>query len=173
MEQIDEKKLSELFDYSTHTRGMIISQTIMLERNIDEYLCCHFSCEKQKQIEMMDLVFGSKWVSFDFKKQIFVHLLSVHDNIFLNRNKKIDKSLTEFIRVRNILAHYILDTTIDTVNSFDYSEIKLIKFAKQRDKEIFNHEMISSHLKHLDDTIDEIIKLNHFIKTSLSNLRVS
>ncbi|TKC03418.1 hypothetical protein [Pedobacter cryotolerans] len=171
MEQVDEKKLSDLFNYSTHTRGMIISQTIMLERNIDEYLCCHFSYEKEKQIEMMDLVFGSKLLPFDFKKQIFVHLLSLNDNIFLNRNKKIDKSLTEFIRVRNILAHYILDTTPETVNAFDYSEIKLIKFAKQRDKEIFHHEVISSHLKNLDDTIDEIIKLNQFIKASHATLQ--
>ncbi|MEJ5996100.1 hypothetical protein WG904_16850 [Pedobacter sp. Du54] len=162
----NEEKLQKLFALGVDTRGNIINQTIMLERLIDEYLSNHF-CKTQKSVvEIMDLIFGNKLITFESKHQVFREILNRHNKDFQSANKTIHKDIDEIIRIRNIMAHYLLDTEWDVVEGFSINEISFIKFDKKRKKEVFTIDKISSHLKMLDETINKIIILNSQTKSS-------
>jgi len=162
----NEEKLEKLLELGVDTRGLIINQTIMAERLIDEYLSNHFCNTQEDVVEIMDLVFGSKSITFESKHQIFKEILKRYNKDFQSSNKTIHKDIDEMIRIRNIMAHYLLDTTYDVVEGFSGNEISFIKFAKIRVKETFTTDKIASHLKMLDETIDKIIILNSETKTS-------
>src|SRR5258708_5064220 len=114
----DEQKLSQLFDFATSVRGMIVSQTVVTERVIDIYISYHFCDTKTKRNRLMDLVLSNERMTFEGKKQVFKVLTEKYDNVFVHKYPSIFRDLDEIMVKRNIYAHYLLDTSPAIINKF-------------------------------------------------------
>lgn len=172
MTDID-KVVNELFDYATTTRGMIINQTIMLERAIDEYLCLHFCKTQEQRTELMDLVFGTERMTFDLKKQIFKIISSRYHPNFSKENPIIHSDIKIIVETRNIFAHYLLDTTENGIKEFDQQDkiIGFIKFKNERVLIKYNIHGIVKHLDTIDKSIEKIMALNHSVRKAENQMQ--
>jgi hypothetical protein len=165
-----EKSVNELFDYATTTRGMILNQTIMLERAIDEYLCLHFCQTKIKRTELMDLIFGTERMSFDIKRNIFKILSNRYHTDFIKDNPTINSDIKQIVETRNIFAHYLLDSTENGIKEFAKGTglIGFIKFNNKRVIKQYNVKGIANHLQMIDSYIEKLISLNLSIQKALN-----
>lgn len=156
--QWTEKQVSDLFDYATFIRGMAINQSVIIEKIIERYIAVML-CEPEKVDELIDLILGNERITFEAKKQVFKVMVEKYDNVFA-KDGQVFKDLDEIIKKRNIMAHYLLDSSPEFINTFNFTDIRFIKFKDKRKPVIYKKQEIEDYFKLIDDTVD---KLNIFI----------
>lgn len=132
-------------DYAAYTnlafirRGVIINETIMLERIIDEIMCRHFCEYIQKADELMTFVFGSR-MTFDNKIQVFKLITQIHNPKFLEDNPTIINDIIKVNQERNVFAHYWLKTGSDLSELLKENKTVFIKFKNDNDYVIYDED---------------------------------
>lgn len=123
--QIYKKTLST----AIKVRGKIINETIYLERLIDEFLGRFFCSDPTRQAVLFDALLGTERITFENKRQIFQFVCERHYVQIKKENKDLFKDISTIIEHRNVLAHNLLNTTIDGYNKFiSNKSISVIKF---------------------------------------------
>lgn len=113
----------ELYEVASKYRGDFLNEVSWMEKFLDTYIAKHFvGDDEQKEMDMHFLFLGDGRVSLENKRQIFHEIAIKTDKewyasykpVFSELKKDVipmNKELTEIIKMRNILAHRIVDTT--------------------------------------------------------------
>jgi hypothetical protein len=115
-------------------RGGILNGVIMLERIIDAYLACYFCNDPNKRDELNDLLFSASagsGMNFEPKRVVFAILFQKHKKDFYKENKKFFDLISSCIKHRNVIAHYLLDTSPEAIAKFSID--KKLPFIKYKE----------------------------------------
>lgn len=115
---------------SYYYRGQIIGDLIYLERLIDEFISRHLCETGEKQKEIFELILANEKMGFSNKIQVLEFIIKTHKKEFLTSNQNIFADLKKLNDERNIVAHYLLDTSENGRKVFQ--ESKSIGFVKFR-----------------------------------------
>ena len=111
-------------------RGQIINDLIHLERLMDEFLSRHFCNDSERKKEFFELIIANERMSFNSKIQVFEYVLKKHHNQIVIEYPDIFSDIKKLNEERNIVAHYLLDTSTDGIKM--YEEFQKIGFVKFR-----------------------------------------
>jgi hypothetical protein len=125
-------------------RGLIINETIYLERLIDEFLGRHFCPDKIKRSELFELILGNERISFESKRQILKFVMDKHFKTVVDTNKNIFSDLKEIIDERNFLAHQLLDTSDEAFNKLKENKIGFVKFRNSTETTWYDNDKINT-----------------------------
>ena len=109
-----------IFKYSelaANRRGLIINQTINLEKVIDWRIAQHFCKDDTKREELEALIISG--LPFSKKIDILIYLLEKHDNDFFKAHKSAKRHLHKIRENRNNMAHSWLDVSVTFVGKKD------------------------------------------------------
>ncbi len=115
---------------SYNYRGQIIGDLIYLERLVDEFISRHFCETREKQKEIFELILANERMGLGNKIQVFEFIIKTHKKECLALNPSIFADLKKLSDERNIVAHYLLDTSKNGRKVFQ--ESKRIGFVKFR-----------------------------------------
>jgi hypothetical protein len=119
---------------------------------IDEFLSSYFCNDPQKQSDLMQLVI-SEFLTFDIKRQAFDFIIDKNFTEFRTKNPDFSNKINNLMKQRNILAHWMTDTSEDGIKIFEKGELRFVRF-KSKSKNSSNFKLYSQ---------DEV---NVWIKTS-------
>lgn len=85
--------------------GVIILNTIEIERKIDLYLSRYFCSDSLKQQEFSNRFLFHERITLDFKKEIFLSILKSKNRLFLTENPLFASLLDKLPQHRNRFAH--------------------------------------------------------------------
>ncbi len=110
-------------------RGQIISDLIHLERLIDESISRHFCTDTDKQKEFFELIIANERMTLNSKIQVFEFIFKKHHIDLIKSVPEIFSNLKSLNEERNIVAHYLLDTSEEGRKAFnDFAKIGFVKF---------------------------------------------
>ncbi|MFZ4101202.1 MAG: hypothetical protein ACOYKR_04555 [Sphingobacterium thalpophilum] len=146
---------------STDIRGFFITDTIVIERRIDNYLANYFcSKPKYRRQELIEMILSSDSMTFEKKKNIFKVVLKKHQPTFEKEYPELFPFLNSIIENRNIFAHYLLDTSKEALKRYP-NDIGFVKYKNDTVTIWFNNEQLKDHLlkhnrvlKMLDEIFD-------------------
>ncbi|MGY4537020.1 hypothetical protein ACVW0P_001434 [Mucilaginibacter sp. UYNi724] len=124
---MSKKKLKDLTVDAIVLRGGLINEVILLEKIIDNWLAKYFCNNEKRKNEFFDLILCHDRLTYSSKVAVFVFIIQSHCKDFLKTYPYLAKDLNEIAEKRNILAHWLLDTS-DT--GIDKGEIHFIKAKK-------------------------------------------
>ncbi|MGN6396555.1 MAG: hypothetical protein ACTHMI_13385 [Mucilaginibacter sp.] len=164
MEEIDpikkflelSQKITDKTSRSYHVRGIIISEVILLERIIDDYISRYFTSDDAKLKLMKEIVFGSEKMAFDNKRQIFYEILKVNNSDFLKKHSNFNKDLLYIIEKRNNVAHLILDIRNDKLDKEGFA---LVKHRNATSEVYLTEPEIENILSLISKSVELIIEL--------------
>ncbi len=89
-------------------RGAFLQFIIEVEHYINEAIAFHFcGSDVIKRSEAIGVIFGSKHLQFNAKKEIFSYILKNHYPNYSTNKLLSDKNLTNLINIRNSYAHHM------------------------------------------------------------------
>jgi len=108
-------ELDDFLNTSDRTRGAIISHTVLLERNMDLFICRYFCHTEVKVLELMELLVSER-VDLSKKSETFVQILikecEKSGEDFNKKYPRIKTDLKEIYETRNAFAHKLTLTPI-------------------------------------------------------------
>ena len=142
-------------------RGKIINAITTLERMIDNLLSKHFTDNEERQMELMNIVFGTKFITYENKRLILQHVIETHYKEHAAENfPDLHAKLDKFGKFRNDLAHYILDSSDIAIDYYKKNgEIVFVKFHKSPTEIIFTLKMADDISMEIYEYVDKIVKL--------------
>ncbi len=135
-------------------RGVIINQVAMLEKLIDVYLSA-FYAQKGKQ-NMFMLAFLSK-TEIKRKVQIFKETIDKYDNSFKKRFIDYSSEFESILKMRNTLAHEVLDVSDKGILKFTEGLLSFDNFRANR--------VVTEY------TTDDINKMDSLIQSYIEGIR--
>jgi hypothetical protein len=119
----------------------------MLERTMDYFMSKHFcgnsnNKERDKSDQLMNIVFATKYMTFENKRNIFDYITTTYYSEYKEKNlKNIHADLDKFNRVRNSMAHYVIEYSPESIQRFlTTQEITFLKFEKAIEKIYYSSE---------------------------------
>jgi hypothetical protein len=134
-------------------RGLIINETIYLERLIDEFLGRHFCPDPAKRVELFELILGNERINFESKRQILQFVLEKHHKKLVDENKSIFSDLKKIIDERNFLAHQLLDSSEEAFDKLKEGKIGFVKFRNSTEKVWYDDPKLNKIRQSISDYI--------------------
>lgn len=107
---LTENELTEYLNTSHRVRGEIISHTVLLERNMDLFICRYFCPTEEKVLELMELLVSER-ADFSKKSETFIQILIKEcqrsGENFNTKYPRIKKDFKEIYETRNAFAHML------------------------------------------------------------------
>jgi hypothetical protein len=152
-----ENIINKLQEVGYFYRGQLINDLIYLERLIDEAVSRHFCTDLERKKELMELMLSNERIGFYNKVQIFEYIFKTHKPEFVKANPNIFSDLKKLIDERNIVAHYLLDTSETGKEEYiNKGNIGFVKFRNStetlwRTQEMYLnfHQLTSNYIKSL------------------------
>lgn len=156
--------LDKLEAESDMIRGRIITLTIWLERQIDEFISGYFCNDEHhnagKRIELLELIICER-MDFSKKTKAFTDILEKDcKNKDINFNKTyplIKKEMAEIAQDRNDFAHKFLMSRTAKANDENIKVI-FLNIEKELEPVVYTQ-------KDIDDIINKLIKYSDLIKS--------
>lgn len=143
-----------------HRRGVILNETIMLERLIDEIIAHYFCGLSTKKQELMELIICTNRMIFENKIQVLKVLLERHKPDFLKSNPTAINDITQkIIPERNIFAHYWLVTSSDMPDFLAKNQTVFIKFKNTTEHIYYDDFSFSEVMTVIGNSIRVFMKL--------------
>jgi hypothetical protein len=159
---MQDQEIKQYLDTADRIRGVIISHTVLLERNIDEYLCNYFCSTEEKKWELMELVISER-MDFHEKTEAFTEILRkncIAKGLELkNEYPRIKTDFQEIAQARNFFAHTLLMPPDET--RIKEKKFTLLKFKDKREAIDYTEAKIQS-------IFDRINKYSDLIKNLTS-----
>jgi hypothetical protein len=127
----EEKGFTDITQNCFKVRGFIINQTISLERIMDRYISKYFSNDETKIEELIELVFSTKRIAFESKRQIFKYIVDNHNKDFLKKYPDVCSDLKKIEEHRNVFAHYYLDNSDEGEEMFKNGKMGFVEFLNK------------------------------------------
>lgn len=165
-------KLIDL-QYSSYLyRGKIVGDLIYLERLIDEVLSRHFCDNKEKRKELFELILGTERIGLGNKILVFQFVFKKHKKAFIRKHPGIFRELIKINQERNIVAHYLLNTSESAVEKFvNKNEFEFVKFRNSTEnlsrsqKDCDEYQiLLSKNIKIMKDYLltDQLVNADKF-----------
>lgn len=127
-------------------RGFFITDTIAIERLIDDYIARYFCKTRKVQKELLELFLSTERIPFDMKRQAFKILTKKKHPDFEKTYKDFFPFLANIMEQRNIFAHYLLDMTKEGLKRYP-DEIGFIKYKNETTTIWYNNKQLLEHVK--------------------------
>lgn len=134
-------------------RGTYITEYTFLEICMSEYISRYFTKIEEKRNDLMNLFLCEK-VSFETKRVAFEYILKKKNPNILIEYPDMVKDIIELMNHRNIIAHYMLDSSESGISLFNKNELSFIKFSHKNNPNIV---VSDARMKQL---MDNLIKYN-------------
>lgn len=121
------KKLVKIERLSTNIRALIIDRTITIESIISELLINLLSTDKTRH--SIDKYLFSNALEFEKKIKLFNSLRKAEVFEFDGDDRDIGKNLDFIIKLRNIIAHSMLNTSEEFLAQTDFRNIVYVSFT--------------------------------------------
>lgn len=109
-------------------RGVYLNSFTRLERYIDYYLADYFCGDSKSKVDMIELLLSTDRISMKTKFDILFEVLPIRNPEVLESHPDLKSEIIELNRHRNILAHQILNSTVDA--QVYYLSTKAVSFVK-------------------------------------------
>jgi hypothetical protein len=150
-------------NYSTlafQRRGIIVNETILLERLIDYYIADHFCKDDEKRAELMETIICTNRMIFENKIQVLKFLLEKHNKKVIDEHPKMIKDILEIIiPERNIFAHYWLVTTEEISGWVTTNKTVFIKYKNATEYIEYDTEKVSKIVSLINKYIKVFMEL--------------
>lgn len=155
----NEEKILAILKDGAALRGLILNQVITIERMIDEFLSSYFCDTPEKKKSLMENLI-SEFLTFDLKRQVFENVV---DPNFIKENPLLISNLILLMKHRNVVAHWIMDTSDEGLKYFDKGERAFIRFKTKTkntpNTKVYNQKTINDILKKAEETIKSLSAL--------------
>ncbi|MFN0293416.1 hypothetical protein [Pedobacter helvus] len=150
---------TELYELAAQYRGKFINELSWMEKFMDTYIAKYFVGDNDVKLADMHLLFlGDGRISLENKRQIFHEIASKYDSEWYNSYIPVftdpktiksptiamNKELVSIIAMRNILAHRIVDTTVEGLENDDV--ISFFTYKNTFKKETLSHNDYSGYI---------------------------
>jgi hypothetical protein len=142
-----------------YLRGKIISDTIHLERKMDDYLASYFCNDVEKKKDLMQSLLSTKRIIFENKRLIFDYVVNKANPDWVKKYPKFKNTLIKIIEQRNIMAHYLLKTGEDAIIDME-TKMDFINFRDNIEVESFDKKRQANLIRLIElctVAIDELI----------------
>lgn len=143
---------------SIFIRGKVIGKAIFIEKLIDKWLAKYFCNNEDRSSDLYNLILCHDRLGFEAKRQVFCYIVENKCPIFFKLHPTLNKDLAYIIEQRNVLAHYLIDTTEDAINA---TEVGFLKMKNKTTRVEFSLEKIENLYKLLEFYGNEIKNLVH------------
>jgi len=137
-------------------RGYFINEVIVIARLMDRHIVKHFTDDADKQMELIELFISTKRVSFEGKRQAFKAIVDKYYPTRFKDKDKIYANLKKIEDLRNILAHNILDTRQEAVESIKNGVIGFLSFHNESILITYNKDEIENFKTIIKDLQKEL-----------------
>jgi hypothetical protein len=158
---MDNPEMTLISKASANTRGYLIEMLAGFESLIDFYITIHFTGhdEKDKFEEFVSLIIAPN-VTLSNKIEIFRALVDKYHPKFLAKNKNYWTDFVAIVKMRNVVAHYPINTSPSAIAKFKAKKIiqyiKFKKYTEQGEKKLL--AMVEFTEKYTNEQIDLIHK---------------
>lgn len=159
--KLDDKGINKaLVPKASEIRGFVINQTIVVERLIDRFLCMHFADSEDKRFELMEKIFSASIINFDQKKRLLFELLkSEQYKNNVEQFTSLFDNIQDIQKHRNIFAHSVLNTSVNSIDRLNEGYIGFIKFHGSTTLYEYNQQEMQNLLKELEYVIRALMTL--------------
>jgi len=152
-------KLPTPFEYDVIAmRGIIIANTIEVERKMDDFLSNHFCATIERKNELCELLFFTERITFEMKKTMVFALLKDHYKKFKSEHKPFVQNLQDITPYRNVFAHYEIE--LDKCESIDTplgTKISTLVFKKYKSGKYKPAKYSITELNELSEKMNYVI----------------
>lgn len=113
-------------------RGYFINAVTYIEKLIECYIAGHLCNNRDRADEMIELLIGDRFVSFESKRTAFESIFKKHHSTLYKADKDKFEKLTTIQNQRNRFAHLIVSTNKEAQEK--YIKDKAIGFVKFGEK---------------------------------------
>ena len=138
-----------------YLRGKIISDTIHLERKMDDYIASYFCSDKEKKKDLMQSLLSTKRIVFENKRLIFDFIVNKNNPDWVIKYPKFKKDLIHIIEQRNIMAHYLLNTGSDAIETME-DKMDFINFRDNVEIESFTKPRQADLIKKIEECMSAV-----------------
>jgi hypothetical protein len=143
-------------------RGYFINKVTYIEKMMEYYVAFYFCQDNDRAVQMINLLTGDRFVSFESKRVAFENTMKKCDTEMYNENKDKFEKLTTMQTERNRLAHLIVLLNDSAEKEFENTgSIALVKFANTS-KPIWYTENKIKEIMTMCDSVSEW--LNKIVK---------
>ena len=148
-DKITSPGVAELLEYGTQIRGKVLTKVIALESALNLALAQHFCRGNEMESTLVEMVFATKRITFDHKREILNGILNKYYGIesTVKGAKTLANKIKDIAEMRNIFAHYPL--AIDDFSISDFKADKTLNFLKysySQTKEKFTQAKVDSFI---------------------------
>lgn len=136
-------------------RGFIITDTIQLERTIDDILARYFCDTRKRQNDLKEMFLSTEKMSFEMKRQVLKVILERVMPDFEKSFETLNKYLIAVMEQRNIFAHYELDVSKVAMKKYP-KEIGLVKYKNETRTIWYTNKLIQEHIIKITYCIDAL-----------------
>ena len=139
----------ELLEYGTQIRGSVLTKVIALESALNVALAQHFCRGNEMEPTLIEMVFATKRVTFDHKREILNGILNKYYGVesTVKGAKTISNKIKDIAEMRNIFAHYPIAIDNDALSEFKSDKtLNFLKYSYSETKEKFTKEKIENFI---------------------------
>lgn len=138
-------------------RGIILNDAIYIERLIDEFLSRYFcGNDPDKKRDLMELIICEP-LNFDIKRLAFIEIVKKEYQDFLIKNPSFKSDIDSIMKDRNILAHWLLDTSENGTTAMSRGEIMFVRFKVKTEKAVNTKIFDQGKIDELKDKIKAVV----------------
>lgn len=137
-----------IIEYGVAIRGDILARVVSLESAMNLFLAQHFCRDNGMTIELLEMVFATKRITFDYKREILNGIIiKYYPNlgVKINNGKTLCNKIKEIAEKRNVFAHYALDVNETSVEDFNNEKtLNFLKYSYSESKVRFTRKDIAN-----------------------------
>lgn len=132
-----EEEFKQMADRAYYIRGLVINESIYIEKAIEYFIATHYCGETESRDLMVEELLTNE-VTFRTKILAFKNIITNNYVDWKYDNSEVIGNLERIARDRNILAHEVLDTSkFGTINFIVTRELNFAKFNRI-ERNVFN-----------------------------------
>lgn len=151
-------------NYAIEFRGKFLNTFCLLESFIDDIIdihCLHFNVDLEEKVGRKKSEIGIRE-----KKQLFKICL---DNYQSSKNISIERiwgNLNNIIETRNHLAHWMVDTSEESINLIEDHKIRFVDRKERQiiEEDIFDAKKVTKYVMKIESLTTEIIEIYKFYR---------
>lgn len=130
-------------------RGSILNEITFLEKLMDGILTMYFCNTDLKRDEFFELI-SSERLNFESKRHIVDYIISHHYKEFYEKNKTTLKFLESLPGKRNVIAHYMIGTSNNSIDKFKKENVIIFKrFYGQKQDVLYTDEILNNLIEQI------------------------
>jgi hypothetical protein len=161
-DKITSPDVVELLEYGTKIRGSVLTKVIALESALNLALAQHFCRGNEMESTLIEMVFATKRVTFDHKREILNGILKKYYGVesTVKGAKTISNKIKDVAELRNIFAHYPIAIDNDSISDFKSDKtLNFLKYSYSETKEKFTQDRIEKFISTIKNCHEKMLNI--------------